>query len=131
MGKPSTGRIGRAGTGGGTGAGAGAGSADGNAKPMSVATIKTMPVAKRDYGYLGEYPAEAKALGIEGQIRVRLIVNEHGTVTSRVLLNRLGHGLDELALKQAAELEFEPAKATDDQPVTAMIVWTFTMTLPK
>ena len=48
-----------------------------------------------------------------------------------MLLNRLGHGLDELALKRAAEIEFEPARDTDDRPVTSVVVWTFTMTLPK
>ncbi len=133
VGKRSTGRIGRGGTGGGTGAGSGSGSAELD-KPMSVATIKTRALPKGDYGYFDagkEYPAEARALGIEGAIRVRLVVDEHGKVKSQVLLNRLGHGLDELAMKRAAEIEFEPAKDTDDHPVTSVVVWTFTMTLPK
>ena len=133
QGKPAT-RVGRGGAGGGTGTGSGAGSAEGNVKPVSIATIKTRAMPRRDYGYLAlghEYPAEAKALGIEGQIRVRLIVNERGVVTSRVQLNKLGHGLDELAMKQAAELEFDPAKDTEDRPVASVVVWTFTMTLPK
>jgi protein TonB len=87
-----------------------------------------------DYGYFDagkDYPSEARALGIEGAIRVRLVVDERGKVKSQMLLNRLGHGLDELALKRAAEIEFEPARDTDDRPVTSVVVWTFTMTLPK
>jgi len=133
VGKRSTGHIGRGGTGGGTGAGSGAGSAD-EVKPVSVATIKTLPQAKsgNDYFSVGkDYPPEAKALGIEGAIRVRLVVDEHGKVQSRMLLNNLGHGLDELALERAAGIEFEPAKDTADHPVTAVVIWTFTMTLPK
>jgi protein TonB len=133
VGKRSTGHIGRGGTGGGTGAGAGTGSGD-EAKPVSVATIKTRALPKGDYAYFDagkDYPPEARALGIEGAIRVRLVVDEHGKVMSRVLLNKLGHGLDELALKRAAEIEFEPAKDSDDKPVTSVVVWTFTMTLPK
>jgi protein TonB len=129
----STGHIGRGGTGGGTGAGSGSGTAE-LAKPVSVATIKTAARPTGDYGYFDagkDYPAEARALGIEGAIRVRLIVNEQGKVTARVLLNKLGHGLDELAMKRAAAIEFEPAKDTDDKPVTSVVVWTFTMTLPK
>lgn len=125
----STGRIGRGGTGGGTGAGVGSGTEV--ARPVSVAMIKTMPKPKRDYDYIQDYPAEAKALGIEGNIRVRLVVDDTGKVISRVLLNKLGHGLDELALARAAELEFEPALSTDDKPVQAQLVWTFRMTLPK
>lgn len=133
VGKPSTGRIGRGGTGGGTGGGSGAGSAD-EVKPVSVATIKARALPKGDYAYFDagkEYPPEARALGIEGALRVRLVVDEHGKVKSLVLLNKLGHGLDELAMKRAAEIEFEPAKDTEDNPVTSVVVWTFNMTLPK
>lgn len=134
VGKRSTGHIGRGGTGGGIGAGAGDGAGDEAAKPVSVATIKKMPVAKSDYGDFQagkDYPPEARALGIEGDIRVRLVVDEHGKVKSRRLLNQLGHGLDELAMKRAGEFEFEPATDTNDSPVTAVVVWTFHMILPK
>jgi protein TonB len=134
VGKAVTARVGRGGSGGGTGSGTGTGTGDEIARPVSVATIKTGAKTKGDYGYFGagkDYPAEAMALGIEGAIRVRLVVDEHGKVTSRVLLNKLGHGLDELALKRAAEIEFEPAIDTDNHPVTSVVVWTFHMTLPK
>jgi protein TonB len=134
VGKRSTGHIGRGGTGGGTGAGSGAGSGDEVPRPVSIATIKTLPRAKGDFAYFDagkDYPPEARALGIEGAIRVRLVVDEHGRVTSHVLLNTLGHGLDELAMKRAAEIEFEPARDADEHPVAAVVVWTFSMTLPK
>jgi TonB family protein len=133
-GKRSTGRIGRGGTGGGTGAGAGSGAGDEAEKPMSIATIKIGAKVKGDFGYMNlgkDYPAEARALGIEGDLRVRLIVDDRGKVTARVLLNKLGHGLDELALQRAAEIEFEPAKDSNDQPVRSVVVWTFHMTIPK
>lgn len=133
VGRPATGRVGRGGTGGGTGGGDGAGSGE-LARPVSVATIKTGARAKGDYGYFDagkDYPAEARMRGIEGKIRVRLVVDKHGKVTSRVLLNRLGYGLDEWAMKRAGEMEFEPAIDSDDHPVTSVVVWTFTMTLPK
>lgn len=134
VGKRSTGHIGRGGSGGGTGAGSGDGSGDEAPRPVSVATIKTRALPKGDYTYFGvgkEYPPEALALGIEGVIRVRLVVDEHGKVTSHMLLNTLGHGLDELAVKRAAEIEFEPARDADEHPVTSVVVWTFNMTLPK
>ncbi len=130
IGKRNTGHVGRGGTGTGTGAGSGAGSAD---APMSIATIKTRAMPKGDYSYEQEkaYPAEAKRLGIEGKIRVKLIVDERGEVRSAALLNRLGHGLDELALARANAIKFEPAKDTDDRPVTSVVVWTFDLELPK
>jgi protein TonB len=128
-----TDHIGRGGTGTGTGSGSGAGAGEGP-RPVSIATIKTRAMPKGDFSYFDaskDYPAEAKALGIEGVIRVRLVVDEHGKVKSCVLLNRLGHGLDELALERAKRIEFEPAKDTEDRPVSSVVVWTFNMTLPK
>jgi TonB family protein len=101
---------------------------------MSVATIKKRALPRGDYGYIDagkDYPTEAKQLGIEGPVRVRLVVDDRGKVTSAVLLNHLGHGLDELALRKAREIEFDPARDTDDHPVASVVVWTFNMTLPK
>ena len=75
--------------------------------------------------------AGTRSLGIEGVIRVRLVVDENGKVKDTRLLNRLGHGLDELALERAKKIEFEPARDTDDKAVSSVVVWTFNMTLPK
>lgn len=134
-GPKNPGPIGRGGSGGGTGAGSGAGAGPELVPmPISIATIKTLALPKGDYGYLDikkDYPPEAKRLGIEGAIRVRLTVDAQGKVKSAVLLNRLGHGLDELALSRAKQIEFEPAKDTEDRAVASVVVWTFTMTLPK
>jgi periplasmic protein TonB len=131
-GKPNKGNIGRGGSGGGTGAGSGSGTADAPA-PVSVATIKKAAMPKGDYGYFNtdEYPAAAKQLGIEGPIRVRLIVDTEGKVKQATLLNKLGHGLDEMALGRAKQIKFDPALDSLDRPVTSVVVWTFHMTLPK
>lgn len=129
---PTTrGHIGRGGT--GTGTGEGTGSGAGDPAPMSVATIKTRAMPRGDYAYeeSKDYPAEARQLGIEGKIRVKLIVDASGAVKSAQLLNKLGHGLDELALARATKILFDPAKDTDDKPVASVVVWTFNMALPK
>lgn len=134
VGKRNNGHVGRGGSGGGTGSGVGSGTADEVPPPVSVATIKKRAMPKGDYGYFNtgaDYPAQAKQLGIEGDIRVRLIVDEQGKVKQAVLLNRLGSGLDELALSRAKQIEFEPAKDSDDRAVASVVVWTFHMTLPK
>jgi len=124
--------VGQGGSGTGTGSGVGAGSAPAP-KPVSVATIKTRAMPRGDYSFdaAKDYPPEARQQGIEGQIRVRLLVDASGKVVDRRLLNKLGHGLDELALARAAKFEFDPAKDTDDRPVASVVVWTFTFTLPE
>ncbi len=126
------GHVGRGGHGTGTGAGEGSGAADVPA-PMSVATIKTRAMPKSDYAHeeIKDFPAEAKRLGIEGKIRVKLIVDAQGIVKSALLLNKLGYGLDELAMSRAKSILFDPAKDTDDRPVASVVVWTFDMVPPK
>jgi TonB family protein len=134
VGKRSSERVGRGGSGGGTGAGTGSGAEVAAPIPTSVATIKKRAMPKGDFAYWKagkDYPAEAKQLGIEGKILVRLVVDETGKVRSTTLVSRLGHGLDELALARAKELEFQPAIDTDNRPVSSVVVWTFDMTLPK
>jgi protein TonB len=128
---PTAQRVGRGGA--GTGTGAGSGSGTGEIAAMSVATIKTRALPRGDYSYeeSKDYPADARRLGIEGKIRVKLIVDDTGAVKSAQLLNKLGHGLDELALARATRIAFDPAKDTDDKPVASVVVWTFNMALPK
>ena len=122
------------GTGSGTGSGSGEGSGSGPPVVTSVASIKTPAEAKEGFDYFDarkSYPAEAKRLGVEGKLRVRLVVDAHGKVSQAKLLGTLGHGLDELALARARAIEFVPAKDSEDRPVASVVVWTFTFTLPK
>jgi protein TonB len=122
------------GSGSGTGSGSGEGSGSGPPVVTSVASIKTPAEAKEGFDYFDarkSYPAEAKRLGVEGKLRVRLVVDAHGKVSQAKLLGTLGHGLDELALARARAIEFVPAKDSEDRPVASVVIWTFTFTLPK
>jgi protein TonB len=119
------------GTGGGSGNAIGAGSGP---APVSIAAIKKRAMPRGDYSYFGagaDYPPEARQLGVEGTIRVRLVVDATGKVVSRTLLNKLGHGLDELAMSRAAQIQFDPALDEQDHPVSSVVVWTFDFKLPK
>lgn len=121
----------------GKGPGTGSGSGSGDPPPpppVSLALIKTPAMPKGDYGYIDagrDYPEEARRLGIEGVIKVKLVVDATGKVQSAVLVKGLGHGLDQLAMTRARQIKFEPAKDTEDRAVASVVVWTFTMTLPK
>ena len=122
------------GGGSGTGGGGAAPAAPAAPAPVSVASIKTMPQPVGDTDFVEahkDYPPEAKQLGIEGQVKVKLVVDAEGNVAKKSLVTRLGHGLDELALRLAGKLRFRPAIDTDDRPVPATVVWTFTFTLPQ
>ncbi len=132
---PTTpGRTGSGGSGGGTGGGSGSGVGSGvEPRPVSVAAIKTPAKPTGDFDYFDagkEYPAEARALGVEGVIKAKLVVDAEGKVAKVTLIKKLGHGLDELALKRARALAFTPAKDDADRPVSSIVVWEFTFTLP-
>jgi protein TonB len=127
---------GTGGTGRGTGGGSGSAQGSGSGTPaaVSIAAIKVKAKPRGDYSFFDagkDYPPEAKQLQIEGTIRVRLLVDASGKVRSKTLLNKLGHGLDELALARAAQIEFEPAKDDRDQPVASLVIWTFDFRLPQ
>lgn len=133
-------RVGRGngtgpGAGSGAGAGAGAGSGtDGAAPVASIARLKTPAKPRGDFAYFDagkDYPPEARRLGIEGTIKVKLVVDATGQVASAALVTHLGYGLDELALQRARALTFTPAVDTDDRPTRSLVIWTFNMTLPK
>jgi protein TonB len=135
QGVPVAHRSGSGGVGGGTGRSTGAGARSGTdpPAPVSVATIKKLAMPRNDYGYVlsKDYPPDAKRLGIEGTLKVRLVVDSSGKVISATLLDHLGYGLDELALAQARGFQFAPARDGEDRPVTSVVVWTFRMTPPK
>ncbi|MBP9172483.1 MAG: TonB family protein [Kofleriaceae bacterium] len=135
VGRRQTERFGRGGTGGGTGTGTGTGGDPGVAPPpVSIAAIKTPAKPKGDFDYFDArkaYPPEAKALGIAGTIKAKLQVDDTGAVRSVKLLNRLGHGLDELAEKRARALSFTPALDAEDRPVASIVIWRFTFELPE
>lgn len=114
-------------------AGSGSTPTPGTAGIASVSTIKTRAMPRGDfaYGLVKDYPAEARRLGIEGKIRVRLIVDERGVVTAATPLNRLGYGLDELAMRRATAIAFDPAKDAEDRPVRSVVIWTFDFAVPE
>jgi periplasmic protein TonB len=55
------------------------------------------------------YTDDAQAAGVEGKVRVELMVDETGKVVDVKLIAGLGHGLDEAALAAARRATFEPA----------------------
>lgn len=128
---------------GGTGTGArtgGGGPPDstgtGGPRVASVASVKRGPMPLGDeYDHVKlaerEYPTEARRLGIEGPVKVQILVTAEGKVAEATLVKGLGHGLDALALELARKLRFSPAVDHQDRPVAVRIVWTFHFKLPR
>lgn len=74
------------------------------------------------------YTETARAAGIEGRVRVRVDVDESGAVANVVVLEGLGHGLDEAAIESVRGARFEPAVRCS-RPVSASFTISVRFTL--
>jgi len=71
------------------------------------------------------YPVEAKRLGIEGVVDLKLGIDEKGKVVQVKVTQRAGHGFDEAALKAMKQCKFEPAVSSDGRPVPSSIPYRY------
>ncbi len=69
------------------------------------------------------YPEAARRDGVEGDVRLELLVSETGAVTEVRVLTRAGHGFDEVAPQAARRIVFRPAER-GGRPVAVRIPWT-------
>jgi periplasmic protein TonB len=65
------------------------------------------------------YPEEAKRLGLEGEVRLRLSIDEEGRVVDVKVLKDPGHGLGAAAVRNARRyLRFKPARRNAEAVAT-------------
>jgi len=75
------------------------------------------------------YTDSARHARVQGRVRIELLVNESGEVTSVRLLDGLGFGLDEAAMGAVRRLRFSPATRCN-KPVAAPFVIAMRFVLP-
>jgi TonB family protein len=63
-----------------------------------------------------EYTPEARALKLEGQVVVAVVFKANGEIVVQNVVQGLGHGLDEMAIKAAQHIKYKPA-ISNGQPV--------------
>ena len=71
------------------------------------------------------YPPEAKRLGIEGFVDLKLGIDERGKVVQVKVTQRAGHGFDEAALQAMKQCRFKPAVTSDDRPIPSALSWRY------
>lgn len=74
------------------------------------------------------YPEEARKLGLEGQVVLRLTVDATGKVAKAVVVKGAGNGFDEAALDAVKRFKFKPG-TEGDEPVATEITYTYTFLL--
>lgn len=105
-------------------------------QPVSALHVKTMPVIDADECGRGvPYPPAARERGIEGNVILRVSLDENGRVHDIKVTSGLGHGLDEAAihaLRSSPKCRFTPAIASDGKPAAYVIpAYTFHFELPR
>ena len=76
-----------------------------------------------------EYPAQALAQGHEGQVLLRLTIDQQGRVTDAEVMKGAGHGFDPAARAAALQFRFAPARR-GDTPIPARILYEYGFRLP-
>ena len=103
-------------------------------KPVSELYIKTMPdIDGEACAKTIQYPSDAEQLGIEGDVKLRVSLDEKGKVHDIKVLSGLGHGLDEAAVFALRhKCKFTPAFATDGKPAAYIIpAYVFHFEIPR
>jgi TonB family protein len=55
------------------------------------------------------YTAEARALKLEGDVLLEVVLSSSGRIQVVRVVRSLGHGLDEAAIRAAEQIKFKPA----------------------
>ncbi len=86
---------------------------------------KVMPRPKSATNKIPGYSEQAREDDVWARAWLLLEIDEQGNVRRMKLLQAPGHGLDDIAIRHAGNLRFEPALGVSGRPVPAMVVWTY------
>ena len=75
-----------------------------------------------------EFTTEARTAGVDGRVRIELMIDDRGDVVSAKVLKGLGHGLDESSLDAAKRTHFVPATRCG-KPVAAPLIYSMRFSL--
>lgn len=97
--------------------------------PEAEVNVTTLPQLLYQVESADIYPADARALGIEGRVRASITINEKGDVTAVRVLERGGHGFDEAVTQAFRRFRFSPARTSDGRAVPYRLTWDYRFTI--
>jgi len=77
------------------------------------------------------YPPELTRMGIEGTVVCKLYIDENGNVRRVTVLEKAGHGFDELARDALKKFKWSPAHTSDGKAVPTNITYKYRFELPQ
>jgi protein TonB len=100
-----------------------AGDPDGLAAPVPEVFIAEQP--KKLSEVKAAYPPEAQRMGLEGVVVAKLYIDEKGDVRRVTVVEKAGHGFDELARDALKKFKFSPARTGDGKAVPTNIIFKY------
>lgn len=86
---------------------------------------KTMPKPTTGTNVVPGYSEEARKQDVWARAWLLLEIDDKGNVLRMKMLHSPGYGLDEIAIRAAGDLSFEPARAISGKAVPALVLWTY------
>jgi protein TonB len=104
-------------------------------QPVSELYIKKMPdIDSEACGRSIVYPDEATQLGIEGDVKLQVSLDENGKVHDVKVVSGLGHGLDQVAIhamRHSPACRFTAALGSDNKPAAFIVPYVFHFEIPR
>jgi protein TonB len=93
--------------------------------PVAETSIAEFPV--RLYEEKGDsyYPSEARRMGLEGNVVLRVGIDRHGAVRSVRVIKKAGYGFDEQASRAMWKFKWKPARTREGEAVDILITYTY------
>jgi TonB family protein len=99
--------------------------------PVPVPEILISEPARVLHEVIAAYPPELQRMGIEGTVTCKLLIDENGDVRSAKVVEKAGHGFDELAREALKKTKFSPAHTSDGKAVPSSILYKYRFELPQ
>jgi protein TonB len=103
----------------------------GDSLPAPVPEIYISEQPKVIHEVSAEYPSELRRMGIEGTVTFKVYVDENGNVRRVTVIEKAGHGFDELAREALKKFKFSPPRTSDGKAVPTNIVYKYRFELPQ
>jgi TonB family protein len=94
--------------------------------PVAETSIGEFPRTLHEEKGDSYYPGEARRMGLEGQVLLRVGIDRHGAIRSVRVIKKAGYGFDDAAVRAMWKFKFTPARTREGEPVDFLITYTYT-----
>jgi protein TonB len=99
--------------------------------PVAETSIGEFPHVIHEEKATSYYPSDARRMGFEGRVVLKVGIDRHGAVRSVRVVKKAGYGFDEAAIRAMWKFTFTPARTRDGQPVDFLITYGITFQTPE